>query len=167
MNASLTFGLDAILIGCGATLFMDLWAAVQQRIFGVTPLNYALVGRWIGHLLRGRVAHRSIAAAPAIPGEAALGWSAHYAIGIGFAALLLAVCGLDWARNPTPGPALLTGIATVVAPFFVLQPALGAGIAARKTPRPNIARLRSLVTHTVFGIGLYAAARVTAVILPG
>ena len=31
-------------------------------------------------------------------------------------------------------------------------------IAASKTPHPNAARLRSLMAHTVFGIGLYLAA---------
>ncbi|OVZ64709.1 hypothetical protein CDO44_00395 [Pigmentiphaga sp. NML080357] len=55
-------------------------------------------------------------------------------------------------------PALALGVATVVAPFFILQPGLGAGIAASKTPRPNAARLRSLVTHAVFGLGLYISA---------
>jgi hypothetical protein len=46
----------------------------------------------------------------------------------------------------------------VAAPFLLLQPALGAGIAASRTPRPNVARRRSLVTHLVFGLGLYLAA---------
>ena len=39
-----------------------------------------------------------------------------------------------------------------------MQPAMGAGIAASKTPRPRVARLRSLVTHTVYGVGLYVSA---------
>jgi hypothetical protein len=43
-------------------------------------------------------------------------------------------------------------------PFFVMQPAFGAGVAASKTPRPAQARLRSLMTHGVFGVGLYAGA---------
>ena len=35
---------------------------------------------------------------------------------------------------------------------------MGAGIAASRTPRPNAARLQSLVTHAVFGLGLFATA---------
>lgn len=35
---------------------------------------------------------------------------AHYSIGVTFAALLLAVYGLEWARNPTPLPALTPGM---------------------------------------------------------
>jgi Protein of unknown function (DUF2938) len=166
MNTGLLFGVAALWIGCGGTLFMDLWGALQKRLWGVTPLNYAMVGRWIGHLWRGTFAHENIAAAAPIRGEAALGWLAHYAIGVIFAALLLALWGLDWARNPAPGPALLVGVATVAAPFLILQPGMGAGIAASRTPRPNVARLRSLLTHTAFGIGLYAAALIAAPLLP-
>jgi hypothetical protein len=38
-----------------------------------------------------------------------------------------------------------------------MQPGMGAGIAASRAPRPNAARLQSLVTHTIFGLGLYVA----------
>ncbi|HEX6102130.1 MAG TPA: DUF2938 family protein, partial [Alphaproteobacteria bacterium] len=44
----------ALLIGIGATLLIDLWAVALGRIFGVRSLDYALVGRWIGHMPRGR-----------------------------------------------------------------------------------------------------------------
>jgi hypothetical protein len=40
----------------------------------------------------------------------------------------------------------------------VLQPGMGLGIAGSKTPRPNVVRLRALLTHTVFGVGLYLSA---------
>ena len=166
MSVDLTFGMAALLIGGGATLFMDLWAALQKRLLGVPSLSYTLVGRWIGHLWLGRFSHENIAAAPAVKGETALGWFAHYAIGVVFAAMLLAVWGIEWARNPTPGPALLVGVATVAAPFLILQPAMGAGIAARKTPRPNVSRFRSFVAHISFGIGLYLAALSAALLLP-
>ncbi len=72
--------------------------------------------------------------------------------------LLLAIWGLDWARYPTPPPALIVSLVGLVAPFFIMQPGMGAGIASSKTPNPNAARLRSIVTHSVFGIGLYASA---------
>lgn len=166
MNEPLSFGIAALLIGVGATLFMDMWATLQKRILGVPRQNYALVGRWIGNLRRGRFTHENIAAAPAIRGEAMLGWFAHYAIGVAFTGVLLAVWGVEWVHKPTPGPAIVVGVATVVAPFFILQPGMGAGVAARKTPRPNIARLRSLVAHISFGIGLYIAALIINPLFP-
>jgi hypothetical protein len=148
----------AFLIGAGATLVMDLWAIVRKRLLGIPSLDYALVGRWLVHLTRGQFRHDSIAASPSVQGERLLGWTAHYAIGIAFAAALLALWGLDWAYSPTIGPALIVGLGSVAAPFLVMQPGMGAGIAASRTPRPGAARINSLVTHGIFGIGLYAAA---------
>lgn len=49
--------LRAVLIGAGATLVMDLWALLLKRLFGLPSLDYALVGRWLGHLPRGRLTH--------------------------------------------------------------------------------------------------------------
>jgi hypothetical protein len=149
---------SAIVIGAGATAVMDLWAAFLRRCFGVSSLDYALLGRWIGHFPRGRFVHESIGKAASVRYERIIGWSTHYAIGVLFAAALLAIWGLEWARRPTLPPALIISSVTLVAPLFVMQPAMGAGIAASKTPRPNIARLRSIVTHTVYGIGLYLSA---------
>ncbi|HEX7863724.1 MAG TPA: DUF2938 domain-containing protein [Variovorax sp.] len=148
---------SAMLIGTGATAVMDLWAIARKRLLGVPSLDYALVGRWLAYLPRGRFRHPPIAASPSVRAECLIGWTAHYLIGIAFAAVLLAIWGPGWARHPTPGPALIVGIGSVAAPFLVMQPGMGAGIAASRTPRPTIARLHSLVTHAVFGLGLYAA----------
>ena len=82
------------------------------------------------------------------------------------AALLLVIWGLDWAYDPTPGPALIIGVATIAAPFLILQPGMGAGIAARRTPRPTVSRFRSLVAHLSFGIGLYVAALIVSTVVP-
>lgn len=109
-------------------------------------------------IARGRFRHERIATAEPVRGERAIGWTAHYLIGIVFAGALLAICGLAWARQPTLAPALTLGIATVAAPFLLMQPGMGAGIAASRTPRPNSARLQSLITHAISGLGLYAAA---------
>jgi hypothetical protein len=149
---------NAVLIGAGATAVMDLWGALLRKGFGVRSLDYALLGRWIGRFRRGEFVHESIAKAPPLRHERVIGWTMHYTIGVLFAALLLTVWGLEWARPPTLAPALIVSSITLLAPFFVMQPAMGAGIAASKTPRPNIARLRSLATHTVYGLGLYLAA---------
>lgn len=154
--------LHTLLIGAGATLAMDLWGLVLKHAYGVSGLDYRLVGRWFGHLARGKVGHDGIGRSPPIPAEAVIGWIAHYAIGIAFAAGLVAIWGEDWLQAPTATPALITGFATVAAPWLVMQPAFGLGIAASRTPNPMQARLRSIITHLVFGTGLYLAARLTA-----
>lgn len=165
MSEALEFSLRAALIGAGATAVMDAWALLLRH-FGVPSLNFALLGRWLGHLPRGQWAHESIARAAPVQGELLLGWCAHYSIGIAFSALLLSTFGLSWARSPSLGPALLIGIVTVLAPLLVLQPALGAGIASSRTPAPIFNSVKSLITHTVFGFGLYLAARAAAALIP-
>ncbi|MDY6976501.1 MAG: DUF2938 domain-containing protein [Pseudomonadota bacterium] len=154
-----------VLIGIGATLVMDLWALLRQQLFGIAPTNWSMVGRWIGHMKKGRFSHISIANAGSVRGEKAIGWAAHYVIGIGYAVLLFLVFGEAWLFEPTLGPAVVLGIATVVAPFFILQPGMGAGVAASKTPNPNAVRLHSVVNHAVFGVGLYLSALIVRFVL--
>lgn len=151
------FVLDALVIGIGATAFMDLVALVRRHLFGTPLADYALVGRWIAYMPRGRFVHRPIAASPSLRGEGAIGWIAHYGTGIVFAGMLLGAVGEAWMQHPTVLPALAVGIGSVAAPFLLMQPGMGLGVAARRTPHPGAARLRSLVTHALFGIGLYVA----------
>lgn len=154
-----------VVIGAGATAVTDLWAIVRKRLLGIPPPDYGLVGRWLAYLPRGRFRHDPIAATAPVQGERVIGWIGHYLIGIAFAAVLLAIFGLEWARYPTIGPALVVGIGTVAAPFLLMQPGMGAGIAARRTPRPAAARLQSVIMHGVFGLGLYATGWVTSGLL--
>jgi hypothetical protein len=165
MNERLEVVIRVAAIGAGATVIMDIWAALLRRV-GIPSLDLALLGRWIGHIPEGRLRHDAIAKAPPVKAERALGWAAHYAIGVIFAGLLVFAYGSGWARSPSPGPALVVGLGTVVAPLFILQPALGAGVASSRTPRPVFNALKSVVTHLVFGAGLYLAALVAAALLP-
>jgi hypothetical protein len=145
-------------VGLGATLIMDLWGVLFSRGFKTPAPNYCLVGRWLGHMPDGIFRHPGIAAAARKPAECAVGWIAHYAIGILFALALVALVTSRWLQSPTVMPALLFGIVTVVFPFFVMQPCFGLGPAASKTSDPRQARLRSLANHAVFGLGLYMSA---------
>lgn len=157
MSPTSTF-LHMALVGIGATAVMDLWLLLLLRL-GAPTLNFAFIGRWIGHLPRGTFVHPAIARAPAVRAELALGWITHYAVGVGFAGLLVALEGTAWLQQPRLLPAVAVGMATVAAPLFVMQPAMGAGIASSRTATPLKNVLRSLANHTVFGVGLYLAAR--------
>lgn len=137
---------------------MDVWSLFLRRRWGVTTLDYGLLGRWIGHMPRRRFFHDRIARAAAIRGERALGWAAHYAIGVAFAIPVVVLGGPRWLDHPTLGLALLVALATIAAPWLVMQPAMGAGFAGSKTPNPRATRLRNLGTHFVYGLGLYGSA---------
>jgi Protein of unknown function (DUF2938). len=147
----------AIAVGIGATLVMDLWNLLLKRAFSILSLNYCLLGRWLRHMPEGRFRHANITVAHQKSFECTVGWIAHYTIGVVLAVAFVLASG-EWLAQPTLLPALLYGIGTVVFPFFLMQPSLGLGIAASRTPHPTQARLKSLATHTVFGIGLYLCA---------
>jgi len=145
-----------VLTGVGATVLMDVWSVVRERTFRIAPPNYGLVGRWVAHMIRGRFRHESIANSAPMHRERLIGWTAHYVIGVAFAAILLGVWGLEWVQQPAIGPALIVGVGSVMGPFLIMQPGMGAGVAASRTPCPNTARMQSVATHGVFALGLYA-----------
>jgi hypothetical protein len=149
--------IKTILTGIGATLSLDLWASLL-RLLNIKSLDYRFVGRWVGHFPEGKFFHKNIMTAPPIRNEVFIGWAAHYTIGISFACLLVLLYGKYWLDEPTFYPAVFIGIVTSIAPFFVMQPAFGFGIASSKLPHSNLLRLKSLLTHSVYGIGLYITA---------
>lgn len=146
------------IIGLGATMFMDLWALLMWRTLGVPLANYCLVGRWFCHMPAGTFVHASIANASQKRFECATGWIAHYVIGAAYAIAFVLLVSDTWLAQPRLLPALMFGIATVLVPFLVMQPAFGLGIAASRAPNPMHARLRSLMAHTTFGVGLFVCA---------
>ncbi len=151
-----------IAIGVGGSACIDLWSLILRRGFRVPTLDYAFLGRWLGHMRQGQFFHERIGHSPAVAHERSIGWVAHYGIGIGFAFVLLATWGTDWARSPTILPPMFVGIASVAAPWFVMQPAFGLGVAGAKSPNPWPGRLRNLGTHTAYGLGLFLTAFVIA-----
>ncbi|MFO1271895.1 MAG: DUF2938 domain-containing protein [Rubrivivax sp.] len=149
--------LAAVFIGVGATAVLDLWLVVLKRL-GVPTSSFALIGRWVAHMARGKFSHASIAKAAPVANELTIGWVTHYAVGIAFAAMLVALQGPGWVQQPTFVPAFLTGVVTVAMPLFVMQPAMGSGFAASKTPTPLKNCARSVANHAMFGIGMYLTA---------
>lgn len=147
------------LVGIGATWWMDVYAWFIGKVFKVSSLNVSMLGRWVGHGVRGKFMHRGIEQSLPIHGEAVIGRVAHYLIGIVLAWLLPVIWGTRWLVSPTLFPALIVGIATVVLPLFILQPCFGIGIAARKAAKPWVVRAKSLAAHIVYGIGLFGSAQ--------
>ena len=153
-NLALPF-IHIILIGLGATLTFDLWALFLKHAFRIPPSNICLVGRWLRTMPEGTFRHANIVSAPKKSAECTVGWIAHYTIGVMFAIVFAAFVGNNWFQQPTPMPAIVFGVVTVLAPFAIMQPAFGFGFAAAKTSNPVQARVRSLMNHTAFGVGLY------------
>jgi len=107
---------------------------------------------------RGIFIHWSIAATHKVRGEVVIGWAFHYAVGVAYAALYLEIMRLGFDSEPTLVSALVYAIALLIAPWFVMQPALGIGFMAARTPNPAAVRLINVSVHAVFGLGLYLGA---------
>jgi hypothetical protein len=155
----------SLVLGIAATATMDLWNLFLLRAFGIPSLDYCLLGRWLAHMSSGTFRHVAIGNAATKPFECALGRLAHYSIGVGLAIAFVVLTRGAALERPQLIPALLFGLVTVAFPFFVMQPCLGLGIAASKTPSPGRARLKSLASHTAFGIGLYVPVQIVLALL--
>jgi len=155
MNIELLSG--AVVVGLGATIFMDVCAELLKRAFGVPTADNCTFGRWLCHMVDGNFTHPDIDAAAEKPAECAVGWIAHYITGVVFGIAFVALAADGWLQSPTLIPAVIFGIVTVGFPFLIMHPAFGLGVAASKVPNPLQARLRSLMNHTLFGLGLYVS----------
>ena len=60
MNTFTAGAAHILLIGIGATAVMDAWLLLLQRL-GVPTLNFAMIGRWVGHWRNGTWTHDAIA----------------------------------------------------------------------------------------------------------
>lgn len=155
----MAFVLHSLILGIAATALFDLWGLALHLVFGLPAPAWALGGRWFAHVARGKVWHEDIARAAPVKAEAAIGWLGHYAVGIVYAAALLAIWGPGWALAPSLVPALIVGVVTIGAGWFLMSPAMGGGIAAARAEAPWRERGLGLAAHMVFGLGLYLAAR--------
>ena len=149
--------LAGIVMGVLGTLAMDIWAVALNRFAGQPMPNWAMVGRWTGHL-KTRVFHDDIAESPPVAGELRLGWLTHYGVGIIYGIAFVLLAGADWLADPSFLPLWVFSLATIAAGWFLLQPGLGLGWAASKTDAPWKARFMGLVAHTVFAVGMWVGA---------
>lgn len=147
--------------GLLATLAMDVWALFVRYGLRLPTSDWALFGRWLGHMPLGRFRHARIAAARPVAGERLIGWVGHYVTGAAYGVGYLGIVVVGLAKMPSLPSALVFGVATLVAPWLIMQPAMGVGYFAARAPRPNVARLVSTSMHVAYGLALYGATRLT------
>ena len=141
-----------IVIGVGTCMVFDIWQRIFQKMTGVPPSNWAVVGRWLlGVMSGGPIIASGLADKPPHRHELLAGWVLHYLVAVGYAviyaALMMAgILSAGWLDG------LLFGVASVVVPWFFFMPALGNGVLARRTPNPRLACLVALIMHAVFGV---------------
>lgn len=147
---------NGIIIGLAATIAMDVWAVLLYLFLGQSKPNWAPAGRWFHRVARGHFIHQDISAIEAFPQEQAVGWFGHYLVGVLYGVIFALIVGGNWFLTPTFLPAWIFGIVTIGAGWFIMQPGMGFGIAASRTPNPNKVRFLNFAAHTVFALGMYA-----------
>lgn len=147
-----------LVMGLGGTLAMDIWSEVLARGFGQPRPAWGRIGRWAAQLPAGRVFHDDIGAVHPVQGEVALGWLVHYSVGLAYGVIFVLLAGPGWLGAPSFLPLWIFALVTIGAGWFLLQPGMGLGWAASRTPNPWKVRGMGLVAHTVFAIGMYAVA---------
>jgi hypothetical protein len=152
--------LEMIASGVVATAFLDLWQRLLRLLTGLPAGNWAFVGRWFVHALRGRFMHSPIAASPEVPNELPIGWVFHYAVGVVYGVVYVLLLRYGLGLEPTLLNGLVFGVLSTVVPWFFFMPVMGAGVLGSKTPAPLKACLQALASHAAFGLGLAVGAMV-------
>lgn len=145
-------------MGIAGTAAMDIWAWFLARLGVAAFPNWAMPGRWLAHVFRGRVWHEDIGHAAPVSGELTLGWAFHYGVGIAYGVIFVWIAGAGWLAAPSFPPVWAFSIITIAAGWFLLQPGMGLGWAAAKTPNPWKVRILGLAAHTMFALGMFAVA---------
>ncbi|OJF92968.1 hypothetical protein AX760_21740 [Pararhizobium antarcticum] len=148
--------LKGVLIGLAGTVAMDVLDIILNRLIARRRPDWGLVGRWVGHMPK--IFHDGIAKAAPVRGEAALGWSFHYGIGVFYGVVFAVLAGSDWFADPSFLPIWLFGLLTISAGWFLLFPGMGLGWAMAKVGHPWRERAWGLLGHTVFATGMWACA---------
>lgn len=149
--------------GLGATILTDIVGVLRQG-WRTTHGFYCLVGRWIGSLRQSGLAHHDIRTSAPIAAEAPLGWTAHIILGIAYGICFAFLFGASAFDMPQLWQGLSIGLFTVLVPWLIFQPLFGWGFAMAKAPEPWKLRMKGVITHTVFGLGIWICAVMTSTI---
>ena len=72
--------------------------------------------------------------------------------------IFMLLVGKEWLSELTLLPVWLYSISTILVGWFLLHPGLGLGMALAKTENPFKGRCMGLMTHSVFGLGMWFGA---------
>lgn len=152
------FLFQSVVIGLFATFVIDVWAFLLLKLLKMPMPKWDMVGRWVLYLfMKGKLSHTPIGASSSLKHERLAGWIFHYFIGIVFASIYLHLVNSVFQSASALTVAIVFGWATISAPWFIMQPGMGMGIAGARTAAPTIVRIQSIMTHSIFGLSLYGA----------
>ncbi|MFP8965635.1 DUF2938 family protein [Pokkaliibacter sp. CJK22405] len=158
--------LFCLIVGVISTLALDIWVILVEKVLGIPPTNWGMVGRWLTGLMKGQFLLDTRNDSTPSGSEKALGWIFHYGIGIAYAVLLLLIYGTGFISAPHWLGFIVVGVVlSTLAGLMILMPAMGGGLFARKTPNPGQVIIYILIAHGAFAVGQYLGALLTLSLL--
>ena len=140
--------------GVLGTLAMDLLNNLVARTGLFVKIDVAMIGRMAAGWIHGRFRYEHPDEMEQVPNETVYGYLAHFAIGVGLA--LPFVLSWDfWLGGPvSPLWAVIYGVTTTTASFFLVYPSMGFGAFGRRSPEKVKAFITPLANHFFYGVGL-------------
>jgi hypothetical protein len=146
--------LTGLVAGVVGTLAMDLLNSIVARTGVFLKIDVAMIGRMAVGWTRGQFCYRHPDEMKPVPNERIYGYLTHFAIGVGLAVAFVLGWGL-WVGGPaSPVWAVLYGVATTAASFFLVYPSMGLGVFGRRSPDRVRAFITPLANHLFYGVGL-------------
>ena len=146
--------LTGVVAGLVGTLAMDALNILVARTQLIARVDVSMIGRMAAGWVRGRFRYASPSEMQPFRGEVPVGIMTHYAIGVALSVPYVVGWSIVTGDSPTPGWALVYGLATTVASWFFVYPSMGMGVFGRRSPEGMKAALSSLANHLFYGLGL-------------
>ncbi|MGD8319552.1 MAG: DUF2938 family protein [Gemmatimonadota bacterium] len=146
----------AVVAGVVGTAVMDLGNLLFARLGVISRVDLRILGRMARGWARGRFRYADPSEMEKIRHEAVYGAATHYCIGVGLAASYLLGWELLVGGRASPAFAVIYGIATTAASWFLVYPSMGFGVLGLRSPEGWKAALSSLSNHLFYGLGLAA-----------
>lgn len=149
------FNLRSVRTGILATVTMDVLSIVALKLGFVAFLPPRLIGRWFALMARGQFVHTDLGHTAPVDNEMAIAVPMHYAIGTTLAVVYLFLSSALAISPRSLIVALGFALCTTLLPWLLMFPATGYGWFGTHGPPGTRLFLSSLVTHCVYGIGLW------------
>lgn len=146
--------MTALVVGVVGTGVMDAGNSLLARWGVIARIDLRLLGRMARGWTRGRFRYTDPGEMEEVPYEWAAGVATHYWIGVGLAIPYLLGWKLFASGPASPGLAILYGIGTTGASWFLVYPSMGFGPLGLRSPEGWKAAQSSLCNHLFYGLGL-------------
>ena len=148
--------MTSVAAGVLGTLMMDSGNQLFARSGMISKIDVGMIGRMAAGWTRGRFRYGHPSEMEQVENEVLYGYATHYAIGVAFAVPFVFGWKLVVGGPPSPVWAIVYGVATTGASWFLVYPSMGLGAFGLQSPEGFKNTLSSLANHLFYGMGIAA-----------